>query len=155
MKSVRLILLVALLLATASAFAQHAAKGKPQNDDPATAAADTQQAATDTKLRQPTKDEVQQLTSGLERSLSQPTDLAVVPLGNGIYKIDLDGTHEDVALAKIGPDGKAVVGCVASKQEAEAFLDPSAKRSLQAIAKAAVSAAIATTSKPAMEWEEK
>lgn len=151
MKSMRLILLVALLFATASAFAQHAAKGKPQNDDTATPAADN---AADTKLRQPTKDEVQELTSGLERSLSQPTDLAVVPLGNGIYKIDLDGTHEDVALAKIGPDGKAVVGCVATKQEAEAFLDP-AKRNTQALAKAAVKATVATASKPAVEWEEK
>lgn len=151
MRSAHLALLLVLLLATTSVFAQHVAKGKAKNDD----AAATQPAATDNNLRQPTKEEVQELTAGLERSLSQPTDLPVVAVGNGIYKIDLDGTHQDVALAKIGPDGHVVVGCVASKQEAQTFLAAQASPGLEAAAKAAVRAAISASSQRAVQWEEK
>ncbi len=151
MRSARLALLLVLLFAATSVFAQHVAKGKSKDDGTVAA----QPAADDNNLRQPTKDEVQELAAGLERSLSQPTDLPVVSVGNGIYKIDLDGTHEDVALAKIGPDGKVVIGCVDSVKDAKAFLAAGGKWNVQAMAKAAVRAAISTPSKPAVEWEEK
>lgn len=151
MRSARLALLLVLLFAATSVFAQNVAKGKSKDDGTAA----TQPAADDNNLRQPTKDEVQELTSGLERSLSQPTDMPVTAVGNGIYKIDLDGTHEDVALAKIGPDGKVVVGCVDSMNDAKAFLTRGGKRNVPALAKAAVRAALSAASKPAVEWEEK
>jgi hypothetical protein len=140
MRSARLALLLVLLLAATSVFAQHAAKGKPKTDD--APAASSQPAAADTNLRQPTKEEVQELTAGLERSLSQPTEgLRQFELDNGMVGVDLDGTHENVALAKRNPDGTISVGCVDNLKDAAEFLT--------ADAPAKPAAAGQTTAKPA------
>ncbi|MBI2679178.1 MAG: hypothetical protein HYX28_10400 [Candidatus Koribacter versatilis] len=126
MKLTRFFALLVLLCVATSALAQHAAKGKPKNDDGAAAqpsAAD----ANSTKLRAPTSDEAAELAAGLERALSQPTDLRRIDMGNGMIAFDLDGTHQDVALAKRNPDGTVALGCVDSVTQARGFLvDPSA-----------------------------
>jgi hypothetical protein len=153
MKFARFLALVVLLLATTSMFAQHVAKGKAKNNDDAAA----QQAAADTnsnKLRAPTSEEASELAAGLEKSLSQPTEgLRQSKLGNGITGIDLDGTHENVALAKVNADGTVSTGCVATKKEAEDFLKKSATaKASTAVAKPAPAA---TPAKPATELEVK
>ena len=151
MKLIRFFAFLAMLCVATSALAQHAAKGKPKNDDGATAqpsAAD----ANSTKLRAPTSDEAAELAAGLERALSQPTEgLRQFKLANGITGIDLDGTYENVALAKLNPDGTVSTGCVATKKEAEDFLKkPASKKASTVSTKPAASPA-----KPAAELEVK
>jgi len=148
MRSLRLALFVVFVLAGTSVFAQHAAKGKPKSDGGAT----TQEATATDKLRQPTKEEAAELTAGLERALSQPTEgLREIQLDNGIVGLDLDGTHENVALAKRNPDGTITVGCVNTMDEASDFLT---NNNAQAQAKPEKKAATSAP-QPAQKLEEK
>ena len=148
MRSARLALLALLLLCATSVFAQHAAKGKPKNDDaPATSG---QTAPADTKLRQPTKEEVEELTAGLERSLSQPTEGLREFEVDGMVGVDLEGTHQNVALAKRNPDGSVSVGCVDNTKDANEFLTATPPAQTKPEKKAA-----APAPKPAEPLEEK
>ena len=126
MKSVRFIALLALLCVTTSVFAQHVAKGKAKNDDNAPPTPSTATNSADAQansLRQPTNDEARELAAGLEKALSQPTEgLRQIDMGNGMVGVDLDGTYQSVALAKIAPDGTVAVGCVSSVAEGREFL---------------------------------
>ena len=111
-----------LFIGVLGASAQHAAKGTPKNDD-----ASGQQVAADTKnqkVRPPSQEEVQTLLEGMKNFVNQSTEgLQVKRTANGAQYVDLDGRFENVAIAKIGPDGKVQSECVNNLKDAKKFLE--------------------------------
>lgn len=116
------LLTVFLFLGTLGAFGQHVAKGNSKNDD-----APGQQVSADTKnqkVRAPEQDEVQVLLDGMKDYVNQSTEgLQVKRNATGAQYVDLDGRFENVAVAKIGPDGKVETGCVNNLADAKKFLE--------------------------------
>jgi len=114
-----------ILFGVLSASAQHVAKGNPKNDD--SNAASVQQAATDTKsqkVRPLTQEEIQTLLEGMKPYVNQSTEgLQVKRTANGAQYVDLDGRFENLALAKIGPDGNVQAECVNNLKDAKLFLE--------------------------------
>lgn len=124
--------LILLLVFSASAVAQHAAKGDAPGDDSRVGALG-QQVAVDAKtgkLRKPTQDEIQQLISGMKFNDSAE-GLTAVRVGNGSVVVDLEGRFENVAIAKINPDGTLSKACVVSAKDAEAFLKSDTTKATQ------------------------
>jgi hypothetical protein len=115
------LLTVFLFLGSLGAFAQHVAKGNAKNDDAA-----GQQVSADTrnqKVRTPDQQEVQVLLDGMKDYVNQSTEgLQVKRNATGAQYVDLDGRFENVAVAKIGPDGKVETGCVNNLADAKKFL---------------------------------
>lgn len=110
-------MIVFLLTATVlSAFAQHAAKGSAQNNDGAAAAA-SQKAD---KFRAPTPEELQVLTADMAKNDSTE-GLVEKTTPTGAIVVDLEGRFENFSLAKIGQDGKLVLGCATTAKEAREF----------------------------------
>ena len=110
-----------LFILSASAMAQHAAKGNAPDDS---VGASGQQVAVDAqtgKLRKPTQEEIQQLITGLKVNDSAE-GLTAKRVSNGSQVMDLEGRFETVAIAKINPDGTLSKACVVSAKDAEAFL---------------------------------
>jgi hypothetical protein len=130
MRSFRLLLIGALFLSISlPALAQRVGHGNAKNSqtaDDGTDAAAGQQAAVDPKtgkLRQPTADEVRDLTQSLQPALSQSSEgLVEVRHPDGSVSVDLQGRFQDAVLAKVNPDGSVEQHCVTTVKEAEAFL---------------------------------
>ena len=119
------LLIFLLFVGVLGAFAQHAAKGNDKNNDDSVATSG-QQVAIDAKtgkVRPPTREEVQTLLEGMKNSVNQSTEgLQVKRAPNGALFVDLDGRFDNVALAKVGPDGKVLSECINSVKNAEKFL---------------------------------
>lgn len=117
--------LFVLFFGVLGASAQHVAKGNPKNDD--SNAGSAQQAATDTKtqkVRPPTQEEIQSLIEGMKPYVNQSTEgLQVKRTANGALYVDLQGRFENLALAKIGADGKVQSECVNNLKDAKQFLE--------------------------------
>ena len=122
-------LLCAMLALTLTplSFAQHAAKSGPSADSGQKAAVDNSG-----KLRQPTEEEVQALSRGLENHRSskglKPTQHA-----DGSVSVALDERFESTSMARINADGTVSQACVESKKQAETFLktDQSKKKTTE------------------------
>jgi hypothetical protein len=91
------------------------------------------------RLQQPTPQEAQNLAAGLQEILSQSAEgLEIVQHPNGMMSVDLEDRFQDVAVAKVNPDGSVALGCVSDPKSAEAFLKSgSAKKPVQTSAKSA------------------
>jgi hypothetical protein len=74
------------------------------------------------ELRKPTSDEIRLLmpVNPLERS---DKGLVQQRQKDGSVKVDLQGGFQSAVMAKVGPDGKVVTGCVKSDAEARAFVE--------------------------------
>ncbi len=116
-------LALVLMVSSTFVFAQHAAKGDN--------GANGQQVAADKqagKLRQPSAEEAKQLLEGIAPLVSMSTDgLNPVYHENGSISVDLQDRFQNVAMAKIGADGKVEQKCITSVAEAENFLKRDAK----------------------------
>ena len=121
-RSCGLLTVFLLFIGVLGASAQHAAKGTPKNDD-----APGQQVAADTKnqkVRPPSQEEIQTLLEGMKPYVNQSTEgLQVKSTAEGAQYVDLDGRFENVAVAKIGSDGKVETGCVNNLADAKKFLE--------------------------------
>jgi hypothetical protein len=130
--------IVLALALTVPAAAQKAAVGKARSSRPAENAARKAQtppvdnaeedgavsAPANSELRQPTAAESERLLNELNQMLDQSTEgLVAVPLPEGGEMVDLQGRFQNVALAKVGPDGKVQTECVTTLSEAKDFLD--------------------------------
>ena len=121
--SVRLAMTLAALLGIPGmALAQHAAKANPKDKD---VAADAAQVAVDPKtheLRQPTREEVEELLQGMEPLVNQSTEgLRTVTLPDGTQVLDLEDRFQSVSVAKV-EGGRVSTRCVSTSGEARAFL---------------------------------
>lgn len=115
-------------LLASSAFAQHAGKGSAKSKDGAnddvTVTASGQQVAVDPqtgKIRQPTNEEIKQLTDALKLNDSVE-GLSPVTLDNGATMVDLQDRMQSVAIAKINADGTVSEACVKNGKQASSFL---------------------------------
>ena len=116
-------LILASILTSTFAFAQHAAKGD-NGANGQTAAVDKQTG----KLRQLSADEAKELLDGLAPLLNQSTEgLNVRQRDNGSLFVDLEGRFMSVAVAKVNADGKVEEKCVSNAGEANEFLNGEAK----------------------------
>ena len=117
-------LILASLLTSTLAFAQHAAKGDN--------GVNGQQVAVDKqtgKLRQPSAEEVQQLLDGLTPMVNTSVEgLKVVRRDDGSAFVDLQDRFQSVSVAKIGADGKVEQKCVTTVDEAKQFLNADTKK---------------------------
>jgi hypothetical protein len=141
----------------ANAYGQHSGKGsskdKDGNDEETAASSSGQQAAVDSKsgkLRQPTPEEVQQLTQPLTQNDSVE-GLTPVTLPDGGTMVDLQGRFQSVAIAKKNPDGSIAQACVETSKQAKEFLDskPAAKKDAAPAKPAATTPVSKTANKPA------
>lgn len=109
-----------LFIGVLGASAQHAAKGTPKSDDGQQVAADTK----NQKVRPPSQEEIQTLLEGMKNYVNQSTEgLQVKRTTTGAQYVDLEGRFENVAIAKIGPDGKVQSECVNNLKDAKKFLE--------------------------------
>lgn len=116
-------LILVLILTNTLALAQHAAKGD-NGVNGQQAAADKQTG----KLRQPSAEETKELLDGLTPLVNQSAEgLNVVKHDDGSLSVDLQDRFQNVAVAKIGADGKVEEKCVTSVAEAKDFLSRDAK----------------------------
>ena len=113
--------LFALSIGTASAFAQHAAKGNTPDDATVNAAGQTVAVDKNGKLRKPTQEEINVLVQGMHLNDS-PEGLTTKTVGNGSVVMDLQGRFENATVAKINPDGTLSTACVTNAKQAKAFL---------------------------------
>ncbi len=75
------------------------------------------------RLRAPSPQEAQALAAGLQEMLSQSADgLDVVQHPDGTLSVDLQDRFQDVAVAKVNPDGSIALGCVSDPKSAEDFM---------------------------------
>jgi hypothetical protein len=140
-----------------SAYGQHSGKGsskdKDGNDEETTVNSSGQQAAVDAKsgkLRQPTAEEVKQLTESMATNDSVE-GLTPATTPDGGIMVDLQGRFQSVAIAKKNPDGSIAQACVESSEQAEAFLKSKAaeKKDRTASKQAAPAASVSKkSSKP-------
>ncbi len=125
-------LILASLLISTFAFAQHAAKGDN--------GVNGQQVAVDKqtgKLRQPSAEEAKQLLDGLSPMVNTSIEgLNVVRRDDGSLFVDLQDRFQSVSIAKIGADGTVEQKCVTTLEEAKQFLNGDAKK--KAVAKPAL-----------------
>jgi len=75
------------------------------------------------RLRQPTPEEAQRLTAGLQELLSDsPEGLEVIHLPDGSMMVDLQGRFENVSLATVDAGGNLGLTCVDNAVSAKALL---------------------------------
>ena len=115
----KLLVACAILALAVTSSAQKAAKSNGNDGDEAgqTAAVDKSTG----KLRAPTREEMQELTAGLEASQSTE-GLKVTMLEDGTGMIDLDGRFENHLVAKKNADGSISTTCAATPKEIVSFL---------------------------------
>ena len=66
---------------------------------------------------------IQAIERDLAPVLSRSSEgLVVHRLRDGGERIDLGGRFQSAAIARIGPDGRVITGCVDSVEQADAFL---------------------------------
>jgi len=119
----RFIAVTALLGLPGLALAQHAAKAHPKNDDGGGSAATVAVDPETRKLRQPTREEVEELLRGMERHLDQSSaGLTAVTRPDGVVLVDLQDRFQSVSVAKV-ENGRVATRCVSTSGEARAFLD--------------------------------
>lgn len=120
-------LILALILTSTLAVAQHAAKGDNNGNGQETAS-DKQGG----KLRQPTAEETKQLLDGVAALVNTSVEgLVAVSHEGGRLSVDLQDRFQSVAVAKIGADGKVEQRCVTSPAEAKEFLAKESKKEAQ------------------------
>lgn len=132
-----------LLLLALPATAQKAGKGNGHGDG--------QKAAVDAngKLRDLTTEESQQLSAADAKALSSDAgSLKASQTKAGSYAVDLQGSFESAAVARVNADGKVETKCVSSAQEANAFL-----AGAQAKKKKADKKKKPAPASPSSEWE--
>ena len=114
--------LTALLGMPGLALAQHAAKANPKDKD---VAADAAQVAVDPKtheLRQPTREEVEELLEAMKPYLDQSSEgLTPVTYPDGTIGLDLQDRFQSVSVARVDSD-EVHARCVTTPDEARAFL---------------------------------
>lgn len=111
-------MILATIVLSTFAFAQHAAKGD-NGVNGQQAAADKQTG----KLRQPSAEEAKQLLDGMAPLVNMSTEgLTAIRHENGAVSVDLQDRFQSVAVAKVGADGEVEERCVTSLGEAEEFL---------------------------------
>ncbi|HZQ96129.1 MAG TPA: hypothetical protein VFA67_14025 [Candidatus Sulfotelmatobacter sp.] len=82
------------------------------------------------QLRQPTPEEIKNLTDGMKKSLSRDaTGLVVVKHPNGAESVNLQGRFMNLDVVKINPDGTLSEKCVSNVDEAKRFLQIDASSS--------------------------
>ena len=120
---------LATLISGLSAFAQHAGKGSAKDKDgveeEVNVSASGQQVAVEPgtgKIRQPTNEEIKQLTDALKLNDSVE-GLVPVVTDSGALMVDLQDRMQNVAVAKINPDGTVSQACVTNSKEASEFLN--------------------------------
>jgi hypothetical protein len=137
-------------LGVLSAYGQHSGKGssrdKDGNNEETTVNSSGQQVAVDAKnnkLRQPTAEEVKQLTESLANNDSVE-GLTPTATPDGGMMVDLQGRFQSVAIAKRNPDGSIAQACVESSKQAEDFLKsgPAEKKGAAASKQAAPAAPV-------------
>lgn len=138
---------LASTLGVLAAYGQHSGKGnskdKDGNDEETTVNSSGQQAAVDAKsgkLRQPTPEEVKQLTESMVMNDSVE-GLTPTTTADGGVMVDLQGRFQSVAIAKKNPDGTLAQTCVDSAKQAEVFFKGKPAEKKNAAAKQAVPAA--------------
>jgi hypothetical protein len=116
-----------LMLVAAEARASNAGKhddeslAKAADMAPGTAGASV--ASDRGKLRAITREEAQILLQGVSRFVDQSSDgLQTVRHESGALSIYLDDRFQSVSMARLSADGKPVVRCVTTKDEARQFL---------------------------------
>jgi hypothetical protein len=132
----KLFLLVSFTLGLSSlAVAQHAAKDKPDTGKTPTAAADFSglQDVLDAKthkLRQPTPEEIKNLTDALEPMLNQTIDESKVQTSSdGTQAVFAGDRFANFILIRTNTDGTTSTRCVSSVKEAKEFLaGPTSKK---------------------------
>lgn len=119
--------ILASILTSTFAFAQHAAKG--DNGANGQQAADDKQTG---KLRQPSTEETKQLLDGIAALVNTSIE-GLVPRYHegGMVSVDLQDRFQSVAVAQIGADGKVEQRCVTSTAEAREFLAKESKKEAQ------------------------
>jgi hypothetical protein len=150
-------------LGVLSAYGQHSGKGgskdKDGNNEETTVNNSGQQVAVDAnsgKLRQPTAQEVQQLTESL--TLNDSVEgLTPTTTPDGGMMVDLQGRFQSVAIAKKNPDGSLAQACVESSKQAADFLKskPAEKKDASASKQAAPAAPVSKKSSTPAELEVK
>jgi len=111
-----------------AAFGQHAGKGSSKNqngnDEDLAVSASGQQVAIDPatgKIRQPTNEEIKQSTDALKLNDSVE-GLVPVVTDSGALMVDLQDRMQNVAVAKINPDGTISQACVTNSKQTSEFL---------------------------------
>ncbi len=138
-RATKLFVLVLVVAFACTAFAQHAAKDKPDAKNAPAAAVDegsAQQVAVDKngKFRAPTPEEVEALTKQMELMLSRPVeDLKIVALPIGGEAASTEGKFNDVIVMKTNPDRSTSQRCVSSKEELRDFLQNKEKKPVKAV----------------------
>lgn len=123
MRSAAALCAAALLGVPGLALAQHAAKAHPKDQDAAGDAAQVAVDPTTDQIRQPTREEVQELLQGMKPYLDQSTDgLIQVTAPDGSVGVDLQDRFQSVSVARVGSAGVSTE-CVSTAEEARAFLE--------------------------------
>jgi hypothetical protein len=115
---------VVLGLSVALCATAYAADPAPTADTTATAPAAALQAFIDPvtgALREATAEDLAKAAAANPIPLRDDAELRLVQHANGMVSVVLDESFMSTSVAKIGPDGRVITGCVSTREEYDAF----------------------------------
>lgn len=122
---------LSLLLVTTASAQSAATSDSKDGKSSGTDAVAGQQVAIDPstkKLRQPTQEEVKELTRGMKELVNRSTEgLKPVQHPEGYISVVLEDRFMNAAVAKVNPDGTVSQLCVTTVEEAQDFLEKDGK----------------------------
>jgi len=72
-------------------------------------------------LREATAEDLAKAASAHPIPLRDDAELRLIQHANGMVSVELDESFMSTSVAKIGPDGRVITGCVATREEYDAF----------------------------------
>jgi hypothetical protein len=102
----------------------YAADPVPTSDATATAPAAALQAFIDPVTGAPraaTAEDLAKAAAAHPIPLRDDAELRLIQHANGMVSVELDESFMSTSVAKIGPDGRVITGCVSTREEYDAF----------------------------------
>lgn len=120
----RLVSTAVLGLSVALGATAFAADPAPATENTAAAPVAGLQAFTDPAtgaLREATAEDLAKAAAANPIPLRDDAELRLVQHANGMVSVELDESFMSTSVAKIGPDGRVITGCVTTREEYDAF----------------------------------